>query len=69
MKPTFRAWLGAQKKRNDPVGDLARDWLSDRGRPRGPLNLDRMVERIYECHGSFMAVDAAERAWKEWKAS
>jgi uncharacterized protein YozE (UPF0346 family) len=26
---SFRQWLLAQRKRNDPVGDLARDFLGD----------------------------------------
>ena len=30
---TFKAWLMLQMKRNDPVGDLARDVLKDRTWP------------------------------------
>ena len=31
---TFKAWLMLQTKREDPVGDLARDVLEDRTWPR-----------------------------------
>jgi uncharacterized protein YozE (UPF0346 family) len=31
---TFKAWLMLQMKRDDPVGDLARDVLKDRTWPR-----------------------------------
>ena len=34
MTTTFRAWLSRQKKRDDAIGDLARDAARDRCFPR-----------------------------------
>ena len=40
--PTFKKWLASQRKRQDPVGDLARDVASDSTFPRSPATFQRM---------------------------
>lgn len=67
---SFITWLTRQHQRQDPVGDLATDVrqdIKDGCRPPG-WSLAAFVEHL-EDHGAVDgALDAAERAWKEWRA-
>lgn len=66
---TFSQWLGQQRERSDPVGDLARDAFDDKETHK--LNtleawlahLDSMEVRA--CDG---ALKACRQAWQEFEA-
>ena len=63
-KQTFRGWLLAQRRRQDPVGDLARDLKEDRefrGRTVGSLR-----ERMIDLGACDLAMVALERAAVEY---
>lgn len=68
---TFSTWLRKQHKRNDAVGDLARDVRQDTNWPKkGSINAKR--EYLYDAHGLDEfdpAVSTLNRAWKEYKAA
>lgn len=44
-KPTFRQYLTAQKDRDDPIGDLARDFLLD-PRAKGLSSVESIEQQI-----------------------
>ena len=64
---TFIVWIAKQKRREDPVGDLAVDLLRDPDRPRsiktreGLLSYLTIMHNVDEC-----VTDAAKRAWAEF---
>jgi len=66
---TFYQWLRKQKSRNDPVGDLARDAIRDRGinpsgtKPNSYKGWKMHLERCGACDG---AIEALERAYLEY---
>ncbi|MBE3597759.1 MAG: hypothetical protein IMX02_02800 [Limnochordaceae bacterium] len=63
----FTGWLRRQWRRDDPVGDLARDVRLDPdwpGRARRPQTYRRYLEQCGACEG---ALRALERAWVEWR--
>jgi len=63
---TFRQWLKQQEKRDDPVGDLARDVKADRPGVSSVEGLRRVLEE----HGAFQgAMDALETAAGEYGQS
>ena len=43
----FEQWLKKQKKRNDPIGDLAMDYISDGGRRKLSLKYLRSKNACY----------------------
>lgn len=62
----FSRWLNAQREREDPIGDLARD--ADRAAywPHDVTDLDR-ARSLIRCHGACSeAVEALEAAWREY---
>lgn len=62
---TFKGWLRNQERRQDPVGDFARDWCDDPDAP--PVFSHRQVER--HLLGLDVGEDvhaASRRAWDEW---
>jgi hypothetical protein len=66
-KPTFTAWLLRQRKRDDPIGDLARDFKSDRdnthrraAEPKLPHQITPASLRSYLTHRG--ACDGAQDA-------
>lgn len=69
---TFKAWLRTQKRRDDPVGDFARDALEDRRFPRvstdtlggGWTKVRRHLQAIGACDS---AEDAGFQAWREYQ--
>ncbi len=63
---TFKAWLMLQMKRDDPVGDLARDILKD---PTWPRTQDTVKLRQYMVkRGSVEnALLALDRAYSEYQ--
>lgn len=62
---TFRRWLQQQAKRDDPVGDLARDTAHD---PTWPRTGDKsaLLDYLSGRHASRGALAALEAAWEEW---
>lgn len=59
----FRAWLAQQQRRNDAVGDLARDVAADTYRVTTARALMRHVELVGGCPA---ALDAVVQAAHEW---
>ncbi len=60
----FEKWLLKQRKRNDPIGDLARDFASHKQwHPRLKLTREVLVDED-ACQGAF---DALEQATCEWE--
>ena len=65
--PTFGRWLRQQRTRQDPVGDLARDFISDSCGKRLStfVSIHRHIEESHTpCVG---ALEAMERAYREWR--
>lgn len=63
----FTRWMLRQAKRNDPVGDFARDVKQDDAWPvdaRSRRAVEEYLDRVGVSHG---AREAFERAWKEWR--
>lgn len=65
---SFTAWLHLrrQQRRDDPVGDLARDVAIDPDWPRGVRSLaafDRYLESCGACDGAHRSL---RRAYAEW---
>ena len=68
---TFLGWLRRQAKRDDPIGDLAKDTIEDRRRPRGltPESLyNRMVD-VGACEQAFQALVDARREFAGFLAA
>jgi hypothetical protein len=55
---TFRRWLKQQRYRNDPIGDLARDFLTDKC-SRWLRSVKSIRRRILFSHNAGPAVAAA----------
>lgn len=68
---TFWQYLRQQRKRDDPVGDLARDACADRNFPRGSPTRERV--RLYlmlhgACHEAQLALNQAYKNWQRGNA-
>jgi hypothetical protein len=62
----WRRWLRAQKKRQDPVGDFARDFLTD-DCAKGLRTLSGIDRHMQDAHNAIdAALEARDRAWREW---
>ncbi|MBB6343778.1 hypothetical protein FHU36_000287 [Nonomuraea muscovyensis] len=72
---TFGAWLAGQAHRNDPIGDLARDYLAACGCGEGSCSRNRPrsvdgVRRDLDNHSAIAAAYAAlDRAAAEWRSA
>lgn len=70
MPKTFGAWLKAQQHRDDPIGDLAEDFIDAcRWRKEDPLIKTRdqvafQMASLSACAEAYKALDAAELEWK-----
>jgi uncharacterized protein YozE (UPF0346 family) len=62
----FHRWLARQAKRNDPVGDLARDAIGDRDFPVSEAHIDRLRRYLERAGASGPAMNAFEEAWREF---
>lgn len=70
-RPAFADWLIQQDQRNDPVGDLARDFDRDLmdGCASRALTAHAMREHLEYVHNaSSPALDALDAAEAEWSA-
>jgi hypothetical protein len=73
---TFLAWLKSQVKRDDPVGDLARDETEAQhlykngferyGQTPKTNLLSEMRNHLYHIGACTGAINALEKAWEEW---
>jgi len=63
---SFTGWLKRQHRRNDPIGDLARDVLRDPNWPRG-RTLKPFLEYLTRQGASERARAALEKAWREYQ--
>lgn len=64
-KQSFNQWLKKQVKRNDPIGDLARDAANDS--ERKPRTLEGWRDHLYDnsaCDGAFVALGEAYSEWQ-----
>ncbi|MFC3444087.1 YozE family protein [Sphingobium rhizovicinum] len=66
---TFAHWLHKQVKRNDPVGDLARDAAQDRTFPVDTSSGPKLRSYMRSCWASDAAIDALEEALTEWRGT
>jgi uncharacterized protein YozE (UPF0346 family) len=64
---TFTSWLRRQVRREDPVGDLARDAVRDPTWPRRTITIDRYRDYFDEREAGYLAVATLDRAWAEWE--
>jgi uncharacterized protein YozE (UPF0346 family) len=64
-KQTFQQWLAQQSKRDDSVGDLARDVQQDSETPRGNAKL-AWRKHLIEMNACAAALQTLERAWVEY---
>ena len=65
---SFAAWLRNQRRRDDPVGDLARDAAADRHWPKAAKSLPRLLDYLAGRRACPGAVEACRRAWAEFRA-
>ena len=65
---TFYEWLLTQKKRDDPVGDLARDVAQDSCWPAEAVHAAPTLRYLEEISVSRAVLEAARRAWREYRA-
>jgi len=65
---SFVAWLRNQRRRDDPVGDLARDAAADRHWPKAAKSLPRLLDYLAGRGACPGAVEACRRAWAEFRA-
>ena len=63
---TFRGWLREQRKRRDPIGDLARDMVADGEcwTGRSGSSLDTHIQEVHNADNG--ALNALARARHEW---
>lgn len=64
---SFWKWLKTQKRRNGPIGDLARDLIADENRPRPltPGNLRLHLANSNACEGAASAACSAALEYRE----
>lgn len=68
MKKTFTQFLRTRRKDDNGIGDFARDWFEDRrGKPRGYKHSSAIRNYLISMNACQACIDAAERAWREWK--
>lgn len=68
---SFSVWLRRQNRRQDPVGDLARDFILDAvgRRPHGgPVTFEVVRERLRDIGADRVAFDALARADVEYRS-
>lgn len=65
---SFETWLAAQRERDDPVGDLARDQACDASWPKGATR-KRQIAYLSSRGAEPGALDALRRARDEWRAT
>ena len=64
----FTTWLRDQARRDDMIGDLARDMIGDAGWPR-PTTERATIWYLHGRGACGGALEAVQRAWCEWRES
>jgi len=64
---TFLVWLALQARRDDPVGDSARDMLDDPDWPQTATTFDSASAYLRSVNASPKAIEALREAWNEWE--
>lgn len=64
----FHRWIGQQRDRDDPVGDLAYDVMRDKRFPTGVRSLKEAKQYLGSGLGRGHAVKALSAAWREFEA-
>ena len=68
-RSTFHRWLGQQKGRNDPIGALAGDVLSDKEFPVTAKTLAQVRRYMQSKWAAEEALKALTGAWAEFKSA
>lgn len=63
---TFTLYLARFVRRESARGDLARDWIEDRGRP-DVRTLDQLESYLRARGACTEALDAARKAWRGYQ--
>ena len=66
---SFLVWLAKQARRDDPVGDSARDMLDDPDWPPIATTFETARAYLESVHASPKAIEALREAWTEWGRS
>lgn len=67
-KYSFGNFCRTRLKREDAVGDFARDWLADADRPKARrVDLHRIIQHLRLCGATENAIKAARKAWWEYE--
>lgn len=66
---TFAHWLHKQVKRNDPIGDVARDAAQDRTFPVDTSSGPKLRSYMRSCRACDEAIEALEEALTEWRST
>lgn len=65
----FWSWLQAQKDRQDRIGDLARDAISDTARPPDDSDYKVWREHLEDMNASQAALETLRIAWRAYKSA
>jgi uncharacterized protein YozE (UPF0346 family) len=65
MAMTFTTWLKAQARRDDPVGDLAKDMMQDSAWPTRASSYGRFRNHLTTKGACRDAHEALREAWRE----
>ena len=68
MQSPFYRWLLRQRRRNDPIGDLAADASADKSFPADTLELRSLKHHLVRQAAAPKALVALDEAWREFKA-
>ena len=63
---TFLVWLAQQARRDDAVGDCARDMLDDPDWPPTATTFETACAYLVSVQASPPALEALREAWDEW---
>lgn len=66
-KLSFSTWLRLQVRRRDGIGDIARDWFADGGRPKTALSIPMFRKRLQNANACDAAKQCAEEAIAEYR--
>jgi hypothetical protein len=62
----FLTWLALQARRDDAVGDCARDMLDDLDWPPSATTFEAAWAYLESVNASRPAIEALTEAWAEW---
>lgn len=63
---TFHKWLIAQEYRRDPVGDLAKYMILEKGLPKHKTK-NSLLNHMINCGGGINETMTLHKAWAEYK--